>query len=125
MTTRTYRLYATSTATGSNIANVRLQGNGAIIAINLQMSAIGGAGTGSQILEASKLNATQATANDAQQTIAHLALPLSNAGATSMGCCIAPMQLPCNDGDYLYLHLFAAGTAAASGTQSVDVIYAT
>lgn len=120
MACKTYRIYVSSTASGSNLASLRIQGSGSIKAVSIAAAAIGGAGTGWGMFEVSKQNAKQAT-NDAQNTIAHAFIEYANAGSSKTNHMVIH-DCPVKDGDYIYLHADLSGTAPASQWISVDII---
>jgi hypothetical protein len=123
--TRTYRLYGTTVATASNIASVRIMSRGNIRAINLQATGKAGAGVDGQgVMELSKLNSTTITNNDTNaNTLLHLAWAAQvSAGGFAASTACAGLQHPITEGDYLYLHWVASGTALASVQQSIDIV---
>lgn len=93
--------------------------------MNMATTGTAGAGTtGCGLIEVSLINASQATQNDTNGAVlGHLAFGAQvNAGCFCNQINFSPMAKPVNDGDYLYLHKYAQGTALGNCVDSVDVI---
>lgn len=114
--TRSYRIYSTAFATAAAATYIVCQRKGRIIGAEMNTVATTSAGGSGEIeLELSLSSQSGVTTNDAVGGVAAVAVGIPAASQMKEGnAFVAGLNIPIEQADRVYLHLYASGNIAAN-----------
>jgi len=118
-----YQLAVTSAAAAAAAASIDVQNAGTIVGVAITLSITNTAGSDAgQSLQLS-FGSTSTFGNDARQVIANhsIGMPTNAASGPAGTTVFVPMEVPVGQGERLYVHTIALGTAPASASHKVLV----